>query len=553
MLQSVDTELTPDTPSTPDVPLPTPDLPLPMPTPDLPMPTPTPMPMPMPTPMPDQFQHQNSKWQQMREKYSQRMQDKESQAVTLDSNQSQQMQRYTDYRNKQISAIMGKSAQFQIQAPMGHQFQSFLEVEKREIQSQDQPSLFFDDDQWTKNINAIPAMGNTTYVPWSGSYWPMKNGAISVRYNKNDKNTIGQLDESGQYISFFNWATSVSRYAQPSEHLSLYSTPDFSKYVDENYSASEKYDLLVGDYNYTLTNFLKNEGAEHQMADGDVISWFGLCHGWAVAAVYFPRPSQSVMMTATNGMSVRFLPDDIKGLASLFWGNADFTSKFVGNRCEYYYPHPGWFTSANCISINPAAFMIILGNQAGLRGKNLVFDPNADPEIWNEPLKSYEFKFYNPISGEFFGNSASAKVPLSQLRGANDEYLQYVASYADPKTVHAVGVFMRITHGKMLDNTNLKHDDTTEDDDVTTEEFDSIVELDASDNLMGGEWKYKTHPNFLWWYDEAKPVEGVSDKEVPFYAGDYNYLASITDLITTASAKGQPLRAIVDYLTASSA
>ena len=494
-------------------------------------------------------QRLNKQWAKMHEQYTKQMQQKESLPVQQTLEEQRQTQQLTEYKNKIFEQIMQKSG-VQQGTTQNPKFSSFLMV-NRPIQDMDMPSKFFTDEAFTTNIHSIPMMANVTRTPWSGSYWPMRNGAVSVRYGKNEKNTIGIVDpESGVFTYLFNWAQSVSRYAQPDEHNTWSKSPEFAKYVDDNYSPSEKYDLLVGDYNYTLTNFLKNEGAQYQWG-GDVIGWFGLCHGWAPASSYYPRPQRSVFLTAANGMQIRFLPDDIKGLASLFWANADYKTKFVGNRCEFYYPSPGWFSSPNCISLNAAAFITILGNQAGLRGKNLVFDPSADPEIWNEPLKGYEFRFYNPLNNEFFPNAASAKISMSQLRSSGDEFLNFVATNAAPAATSAVGVFMRVTYAGLVDITDLHHNDTTAEDSSTTDDYDAILELDASDNLVGGEWKFKSHPNFLWWYDESEPVKSVSDEDIPFFGGDGSSLSGFMDQITKASAKGQPLAAIVNLLTAS--
>jgi hypothetical protein len=193
--------------------------------------------------------------------------------------------------------------------------------------------------------------------------------------------------------------------------------------------------------------------------------------------------------------------------------------------------------------------MIILGNQVGLRGKNLTFDPEADPEIWNHPVKSYTFKFYNPISGEFFTSAAGAKVSLDYLRGSSDGFLQSVASNADPKAVSAVGVFMKIEYTNEHDITELKHDDTTGENKFKDSEFDSIIELDAGDNILGGEWKFKSHPNFIWHYDEKEPIKSINDDKLPFWYSGPEAL----QLIKESSAKGQPIRAIVDMLVNSSA
>lgn len=475
------------------------------------------------------------------------MQGKERVQVPFDKETTQEMKQLTTYRNKFVESIMKKTQQSKLQS----HFSSFLSI-NRPFPELDDPKNFFIDESFTSNINSIPSIGNCTITGWTSSYWPMRNGEVSVRYPLSVKNTVGIVDpETGDFSYFYTWAESVALYSQPQEHLTYSNTTTYAKYIDDNYSPSEKYDLLLGDHNFTMTNYLKNTGFSHNYG-GDIPLWFGLCHGWAPASTFFPKPSHSVMLTSPEGLPIRFLPDDIKGLASLFWGNAQFTTRFAGKVCEYYWPDPNWFTSPACLSINPASFMIILGNQIGLHGKNIIFDPDADAEIWNQPLKSYEFRFYNPLTIDFSSSPSTAKVSLSSLRSSNDEFLHSIAMNAGSKAVSAVGVFMKITYVKGIDNSKLKHDDSTTEDLDQTDEFDAIVELDEHENMLGGEWKFKTHPNFIWWYDESKPVEGVSDKDIPVFSNDKSYLDSVSEKIVESSSKGQPLYSVVNLLVENS-
>ena len=484
----------------------------------------------------------NKQWKQELQRYRQEMQSKEKEVVQFSRQELKQVGEMNQAHQRSVQKIIQSSRQYQSRA------QSFLQISSP-IPNQDDPKLFFGEDfSFTTNINSFPSIGNVTIAGWSSSYWPMRNGETSVRYPLNDKNTIGIVDpESGEYSYFYTWSESVFRYSQPQEHDSMFKSnfTNYVKYVDDNYSPSEKYDLLLGDYEFTLTNYLKNEGFSHSYG-GDIPTWYGLCHGWAIASVNFRRPFTSVTLTNPDGITIRFLPDDIKGLAVLFWGNAKYTTKFMGARCEFYWPDPGWFSSGSCRSLNPAAFMITLGNQCGLMGKNLIYDPDADPEIWNFPLKSYEFKYYNPINDEFFNDAASAKVNMSSLLSSNNEFLSSLASNFNATS--AVGVFMRVTKTQVTDITKLHHNDTTADDDEVTDEFDAVVTLDASDNLIGGEWKFKTHPNFIWWYDEKDGAKGINDEVITEFSTDKTYLDSIMEKIRESSSNGQPLLSVVNFL-----
>jgi len=146
-------------------------------------------------------------------------------------------------------------------------------------------------------VQSLPIAGNSEKKPWSASYFPERNGVISARYAPNKSNTIGLVNNLGNYVNYYTLVQSIYKYNQPSEHRSLYSSNTFENYVNNNYSPSEKYDLLVGDNSYILTNFLKRKSIS-LAKNGDVPSWFGICHGVAPATIYFNKPVRPVTLVA---------------------------------------------------------------------------------------------------------------------------------------------------------------------------------------------------------------------------------------------------------------
>ena len=201
----------------------------------------------------------NQKLKQKLENYRKVMIEQEE--IKANKEITEQEKTIYDMKLKIQEMLMSKS-ESDVKAQMNTQYSSFLQLEREWLLSDD-PKRFFGDSAYSTNIYSIPMVGRSSSVGWSGSYWPMRNGGISLRYPKNSKNTLGQIDpNTGFYLSFYNWATSVSKYGQPAEHRAYSGSSAYSKYVDENYSPSEKYDLLIGDYDFTLTNFAKNEGAQ---------------------------------------------------------------------------------------------------------------------------------------------------------------------------------------------------------------------------------------------------------------------------------------------------
>lgn len=95
-------------------------------------------------------------------------------------------------------------------------------------------------------------------------------------------------------------------------------------------SPSEKYDLIVGDLNFALTQSMWAQGKEYYDIDGKVEEWMGLCHGWAPASIVEPRPVRIVeVMSPDQKWKVVFNPSEIKGLVSYNWATNRYASTFL--------------------------------------------------------------------------------------------------------------------------------------------------------------------------------------------------------------------------------
>ncbi|MCW0470914.1 hypothetical protein OH492_27090 [Vibrio chagasii] len=69
----------------------------------------------------------------------------------------------------------------------------------------------------------------------------------------------------------------------------------------DDLSPAEKYDLLVGDENFTLTQRSCQVGRDIMSLVSHVERWMGLCHGWAPTAYMLPRPKQSLIVPDADG------------------------------------------------------------------------------------------------------------------------------------------------------------------------------------------------------------------------------------------------------------
>jgi len=308
---------------------------------------------------------------------------------------------FEEYKNSIKKEIMSHAKE------CSHEFLSY-----RAIEEIDSPSNFFCNKFVTK-IEDLPTTAELN-LPWSAYYWAIKRGGLSARY--------GPYNSEAQK-NLTTWKDYVNSYSQPKEHNTYYNTKNWDYMVNKIFSPSEKYDLLVGDLNYTLTNKMKEEGQDMAKDEnGDVPGWMGKCHGWTPASINEPRPIKTVNITAADGKTViSFYPEDIKGLASIFWASTSYDQKFIGARCKYKDlskvpkdPETGLWDTYQCFTVNPASLVIVLANQIGIRKKHLIYDPDSNGQIWNQPVYGYTLKYFNPITNEY-GKTNSVKVSMASF------------------------------------------------------------------------------------------------------------------------------------------
>lgn len=468
------------------------------------------------------------------------------------------------YQYRIMDNIMKRSKAYQ---------QSFIQIKKSNILSKltalvqlnrapplpkENMDNFFPDKNYTKDITKFPLVGEGKMDPWSNTYWPIRNGILAVRYMMNKYNNIGMIDSSTKdYKSYYTYTESIARYCQPCDHNRYYGTPQFQRLVNEAYSPSEKYDLFVGDYEYTLTNYLKTRGKDYVFPNGDVAGWMGICHGWSPAAYYFKRPNHTVTVTAYDGKTkINFYPDDIKGLASLFLANAKYYTLWVGSVCRIYDnttisrdPDTGLYLEPICASANPGGFITIMANFMGIKGHNFILDPFPDPEIWNQPVKNYTIRYFNLVTGRFFETYLEARANIETIKyygtKKNDKFLKFAARQAANGTYWMVGAYINTTYTV---ETNPIHSDDQLHNYYKDEGFLASIEVDQSNNVLGGEWKENVHPNFAWSYDFGHDVKSNYDEFLPHFDGSRENREILKRWVVPSSNLGQVFKAVVNYL-----
>jgi len=460
--------------------------------------------------------------------------------LILASHQLDYDKEYIEYKEKLKEKIIFQADECLISTPF-----KFL----RNIDQYNDPKQFFCEDHFESNINRLPLSGTADTIPWSGSYWPLRYGGISARYCNNEKNTIRHIDSKGNIGSFYTYNVSINLYSQPEEHNKHYDPNDissFQDYVEKYYSPSEKYDILIGDSDYTLTNTAKAEGDNMiKTKKNDVPDWMGKCHGWAPASYLEKRPLNKVTLTAADGLTkVKFYPDDIKALLTVYWAENSYKSQFVGGRCKYVNlkevpsdKNTGLWEDPICFSINPGTLTITLSNQIGLKKKNLVFDPNSNGEIWNHPVYSYEMNYFNIMTNQE-GDLNDSKVPLTVLkRETGNLFIQYLMNKSTGKTKSVVGVKLSVHFVSENDPSQEGEKDVKE-----TKKYNYVIELDENDEIIGGEWMTNKHPIFIW-----NASDPLSEEEIKF-KGSVEELNELKQSAIEASSRNTVLRDIVKYL-----
>ncbi len=369
---------------------------------------------------------------------------------------------------------------------------------------------------------------------WSSDYWALATGATAKRYQLEKGSKYG-LEEYPVMSSGMVWHEVDKYFKANSSSLSDYLTKKFYLRYGADLetfvsvlSPAEKYDLLVGDWNFSLTK-AQYKTAEPYAWDGSekkaVETWMGICHGWAVAAYMDERPVKTITVYSPTGTPVKFYPDDTKALSVLKWANGQtvrvdrnnnltYGTKFIGGRCNkkegesVEENEDGVVTDSDCFDTNPGSWHISIVNQLGIvnqrKGqghRTIIIDATFDYEVWNQPMVRYSYSYFNPTTKDLVRNIKDATVKLDGFTFKGDSFgtdvrkENYRSSAEKPKYV--VGVIMEAAYVVETHPTG-RATDSDEYDSVTSVRYVYDLEIDKNGKILGGEWYNNTHPDFLW-------------------------------------------------------
>ncbi|NCN41276.1 hypothetical protein GW916_08500 [bacterium] len=406
------------------------------------------------------------------------------------------------------------------------------------------------------------------HSPWSDSYWPTYQGHLSNRYAANSFH--GSYDFKKAFSRFFtleggNFDAALATYKDSPKDAVVEAHRQFMEFVTRNddeqraldtLSPAEKYDLLVGDDNLTMTRQNWANAVSTYDYYNKVETWTGLCHGWAPAAYMMDRPVNSVTVELEDGRQLKFYPSDIKAYATALWSDAAPPSRFVGSRCNAKNPRKdpetGRILSQECFDNNPATWHKSVVNQIALAKRSFVMDATFDYEVWNHPVYSYRYDYFNPLTGERTDSLEEATVDYSlEANRAKDKFRKIrEEEYRGMKMPkYIVGVSMSVDY--VIETQPQQFEvDSVDYDASNSAVYMYDLELDANGEIIGGEWYQNAHPDFLWTPEADGRASTYSERFLSLFQWDGNGPMPATWKMAAKAASRQktPLAVIVESL-----
>jgi hypothetical protein len=394
------------------------------------------------------------------------------------------------------------------------------------------PAIIVDEpESMIRNLGSMQTQnyvkGQMTPMPWADSYWPFYLGNIAFRYA--DRSTSRQKNFTANYESFQSRPTSEIVASGDAAAIDLL-------------SPAEKYDLLVGDPNFTMTHFAWQRGLDASAGGKGVATWTGICHGWAAAASMNVQVAPAPIQTKTpGGLPITFYPEDVRALQSMLWANAPPSTRFAGDRCSIANPPrdtSGRIIDKACRGVNPSTWHLAAVNQLGAKQRSFILNNGHDAEIWNYPIASFHYHYFNPQTWEEGANLSSTMIPLKEFT------LDKFAAHRAKEAVYVVGIVFDVTY--VIETMPTRAESATNP--TQTLELIYDLELDAAGNVVGeGEWYSNAHPDFIWGFArgaQAVAAQDASLTETWSPAAD-PIPQTWSDVAPLASRRGVPLYSIL--------
>lgn len=282
---------------------------------------------------------------------------------------------------------------------------------------------------------------------WASDWWPNRKGSINFRWN-------AETPTGFRLVS----PTREEAHGMTEKELSAL-------------APSEKFDLLMGDYDYSL----KKEVA--RMANPRAPEWYGICHGWAPAAVNHVEPTAKNLL-GQDGLTIPFGSSDIKALLSYYYANHHDagSTRQMGKRC--FFMNPGCSDE----DLNAGAFHIALTNSVGILRESMILDLERNELVWNHAVNGYHTTI---VDDELPPSDDSARRTVRRIRVKTAMgYVKEIKSNS-----------WSPTNGSGLHVNGVAH-------------YEYFLDIDAKGKIIGGNWISKARPDFIWGMDKATRFTG---------------------------------------------
>lgn len=391
----------------------------------------------------------------------------------------------------------------------------------------DTPDRIVESGEILRNIELMElrklTQSNIEKQPWTDSYWPINRGVTAYRYADPGAPNTRDYPTNKAYVL-----------ARPASSIAATGNTALINRL----GPAEKYDYIMGDWNFTLSKWAWRKGEQYMKRYGRVPNWMGICHGWAAASsMNAPYPLTAITVRAVNGTPVKLYPNDVKALQSMLWAYSPPRARFAGSRCDVSNPrrdNVGRIQNPRCADVSPSTWHIAVVNQAAIHRRSLVADTTYDAQVWNFPLSSFKYRYFNPQTWQEAATLAAARVPKEKFK------VDKFTKYRKPNGKYVVGVFMDVTFIKEIRPTTrlgvIKPP-------LKTVRYVYDLELDANMNIVGGEWYSNAHPDFLWTFSSNAQARSKYDVELidSTWDGKSSVPSSWTNIAQNSSRKGIPL------------
>jgi hypothetical protein len=265
------------------------------------------------------------------------------------------------------------------------------------------------------------------------------------------------------------------------------------------------------------------------------------------------RPLKRIEVLAADGHTrVPLYPDDVKALATQLWAEAYAPTRFIGRRCDVENPEvdaSGRAIDPECNDTNPGTWHLAVVNQIGVARRSFVIDATYDYQVWNQPVLGYAYSYVNPKAEELAPTLAEATVKLA------DWPADPRRGFHSARAVALVGIQMRLTYMAETSPSRSPIDDESRDRRIDTHlRYD--LELDAQGNIVGGEWRGDTHPDFLWTPTPGARARAQGDRaldqagDAASWSGTAPVPVAWRKVAPASSRGGEPLARVVEALAA---